>query len=104
MTKNERRQREQEVLRLKLGYIVPHHDPLGHILTEDERGQIINYCQTHIDALYVKCPGVAVEDALYQVRPRDAKRPPQDQDAMDLFNTRCWRFHIAMRFSLATAT
>ncbi len=72
---------EETVLRGWIAEKLPDANPDGRLITVSDRRRAIEHCVASADEL--SSPAIAVENALSQVRARDAKRTPEPQDAID---------------------
>jgi hypothetical protein len=82
--KQKRRQSEVEVFKAWLTGMLPDVDPDGVLLTKTGRAELLAYCCNNREMLYQECCSLAVEKALSEIRARDPRRHPKQQDAIDL--------------------
>jgi hypothetical protein len=74
---------EPQVFRAFLAALLPDVRPDGKLHDKMARETLLSFCYEHREKFYQRCPTMAVEDAIYQVRSRDARREPEEQDAID---------------------
>jgi hypothetical protein len=63
---------------------MPDADPCGRLLTKATQTEIAEHCHANRKEFYKSCPAMAVEDALGEIRTRDANRKPEEPDTLDL--------------------
>jgi hypothetical protein len=82
-----KRAADDEVFLATIRSRIPDRAPDGRPLTVAEKEQLADFCLHHRDEFFRACSAMVVEDALYQVRSRDAGRVPKEQDAIDYLHT-----------------
>lgn len=76
--------KEEEIFRSWIGTKLPQRDLNGKELSPDEKKNLLDFLYKNKDLLLKESPSIAIEDVLYDIRNKDAARPPQTQDAADM--------------------
>jgi hypothetical protein len=80
----ERDRVKSEVFRRHIYPLLPTHDPQNQVIKQKEKSALLQHCESNKIDFYTSCSAFRVENALYEIRPRDPNRKPKLSDGIDL--------------------